>query len=267
MADALSTAFLVGGPALAGSLLRGAAGHDGAARPRRPAARDRGPRAAGRCRGRARGGRSAGRGARRGPAARGVLSAAPDQPRIPCPPTPVTALGNVVVTWSAMSSTTRRLKSKRWRPRSSVCCSGNRWGGARTLAADLSKHVGMSLGKVRAIPRTTFFLSVSRGGLTARHPPMQGRRAIDYCFDADDEDAPRHDEDPRGDDADDARDDCREKGIALQSAQPVEAALESSEDPENERTSRRERHEAALRGSPHPLPPADRSHRGGVWRY
>jgi transposase len=37
---------------------------------------------------------------------------------------------------------------------------------ARTLAADLSKHVGMSLGKVRAILRTTFSLSVSRGGLS-----------------------------------------------------------------------------------------------------
>ena len=36
----------------------------------------------------------------------------------------------------------------------------------RTLAADLSKHVGTSLGKVRAILRTTFSLSVSRGGLT-----------------------------------------------------------------------------------------------------
>jgi transposase len=37
---------------------------------------------------------------------------------------------------------------------------------ARTLAADLSKHVGTSLGKVRAILRTTFSLSVSRGGLS-----------------------------------------------------------------------------------------------------
>lgn len=37
---------------------------------------------------------------------------------------------------------------------------------ARTLAADLSKHVGTSLGKVRAILRTSFSLSVSRGGLS-----------------------------------------------------------------------------------------------------
>lgn len=37
---------------------------------------------------------------------------------------------------------------------------------ARTLAADLNKHVGTSLGKVSAILRTTFSLSVSRGGLS-----------------------------------------------------------------------------------------------------
>ncbi|MGH7753524.1 MAG: IS66 family transposase [Gemmatimonadales bacterium] len=37
---------------------------------------------------------------------------------------------------------------------------------ALTLAADLSKHIGTSLGKVRAILRTTFALSVSRGGLS-----------------------------------------------------------------------------------------------------
>ena len=37
---------------------------------------------------------------------------------------------------------------------------------ALTLAADLNKHVGTSLGKVSAILRTTFSLSVSRGGLS-----------------------------------------------------------------------------------------------------
>lgn len=37
---------------------------------------------------------------------------------------------------------------------------------ARTLAADLSKHVGTSLGKVSAIFRRAFSLSVSRGGLS-----------------------------------------------------------------------------------------------------
>lgn len=37
---------------------------------------------------------------------------------------------------------------------------------ARTMAADLAKHVGTSLGKVRAILRTSFSLSVSRGGLS-----------------------------------------------------------------------------------------------------
>jgi transposase len=37
---------------------------------------------------------------------------------------------------------------------------------ARILAAELSKHVGTSLGKVQAILRTTFSLSVSRGGLS-----------------------------------------------------------------------------------------------------
>ena len=37
---------------------------------------------------------------------------------------------------------------------------------ARTLAADLSKHVGTSFGKVKAILHTTFSLSVSRGGLS-----------------------------------------------------------------------------------------------------
>lgn len=37
---------------------------------------------------------------------------------------------------------------------------------ALTLAADLSKHVGTSFGKVRSIFRTTFSLSISRGGLS-----------------------------------------------------------------------------------------------------
>jgi transposase len=37
---------------------------------------------------------------------------------------------------------------------------------ALIMAADLSKHVGISLGKVCAILRRTFFLSISRGGLS-----------------------------------------------------------------------------------------------------
>lgn len=37
---------------------------------------------------------------------------------------------------------------------------------AKALAADLNKHVGMSFGKVRRIFRTTFSLSVTRGGLS-----------------------------------------------------------------------------------------------------
>lgn len=37
---------------------------------------------------------------------------------------------------------------------------------ALTLAADLSKHIGTSFGKVRSIFRTTFSLSISRGGLS-----------------------------------------------------------------------------------------------------
>jgi transposase len=37
---------------------------------------------------------------------------------------------------------------------------------ALTLAADLNKHIGTSFGKVRSIFRTTFSLSISRGGLS-----------------------------------------------------------------------------------------------------
>ena len=37
---------------------------------------------------------------------------------------------------------------------------------AKALAADLSKHIGMSFGKVRAVLRVGFGLSVSRGGLS-----------------------------------------------------------------------------------------------------
>jgi transposase len=51
---------------------------------------------------------------------------------------------------------------------------------ALTLAADLSKHIGTSFGKVRSIFRTTFCLSISRGGLSQALDRVGGTLAPTY---------------------------------------------------------------------------------------